>query len=281
MDPTVNELLNLAFRWIHVFVAILWIGQTAFFAWLDARMNAEADPETGKERVWMVHSGGFYVVDKQKTPEILPRELHWFRWEAAITWLSGFLLLGMVYYMGGLLVEIDGPVSRRAAMWIGLGSLAVGWIVYDLLWTSPLARRSELAAAAISVALLVGATWGLSQVMTGRAAFIHAGAILGTVMTANVWMRILPAQRRMIEAARTGGVPDPALAERAKSRSRHNTFMAVPVTLLMISNHFPTTTYGHDWNWLLLGGYLLLGFFARWLMNLHNAARARPKKKGA
>ncbi len=271
MDPYWNEWLQLSLRWLHVFAAILWIGSTAFFTWLDTRMQIEADPKTGKEQVWMVHSGGFYVVEKQRAPAVMPPTLHWWKWEAAITWLSGFLLLGLVYYMGGSLIWPDSKLSVGAATGIGVGALVAGWAIYDLLWMSPLGKNN-LAGAAVCLALLVGAAYGLNQVFTGRAAYIHVGAIMGTIMTANVWMRIIPAQRRMVEAVKSGKDPDAALSARAKQRSKHNTFMAIPVTAIMISNHFPTTTYGSSWSWAMLGVLVLLGFGARKLINMHDAA---------
>lgn len=263
-----SEWLNLFVRWFHVVAGVFWIGQTAFFSWLDIRMKLEKDEETGEARVWMVHSGGFYKVDKLAAPEEMPRLLHWFKWEAAFTWLSGIFLLVLVYHMGGLLVEYDAEVSVRSASALGFGVLILGWVVYDLLWTSPLARREGLATA-ISLLLLVASAWLLSRYLSGRAAYIHVGALMGTLMTANVWMRILPGQRKMVAAVTEGREPDLRLGEIAKYRSRHNTFMAFPVIFIMISNHFPTTSYGHRLNWLFLAGYIVVGFVARALLNAH------------
>ncbi len=265
MNPHVSEWLNLILRWIHVYAGILWVGQTFFFTKLDLRLAA-AEKAGGKEndpaRVWMVHSGGFYVVEKQKVTEILPPKLHWFRWEAAITWLSGILLLGIVYHMGGILVDRDiADLSVGTASTIGLAVLLVGWAVYDLLWQSPLARWERLGGV-ISYLLLVGIAFGLGWWLSGRAAYIHVGSLMGTVMTANVWMRILPAQRRMITAVQQGKSPDLALAARAKLRSKHNTYMALPVVFLMVSNHFPTATYGSQYGWVILALLVLVGFGA-------------------
>jgi uncharacterized membrane protein len=260
--------LNLLFRWFHVVAGVLWIGQTAFFSWLDTRMKLEVDGE-GREQVWMVHSGGFYRVDKLKAPEDNDRVLHWFKWEAAFTWLSGIFLLIIVYHLGGSLVDVESPLSVGQASALGFGSLIVGWLVYDLLWTSPLARK-ETVATALSLGLLVATGWLLSRYLSGRAAYIHVGALMGTIMTANVWMRILPGQRRMVKAVREGRKPDLRYAAIAKHRSTHNTFLALPVIFIMISNHFPTNTYGHRLNWLLLFGFTLAGFAARWAMNRWN-----------
>ncbi len=261
LDPNVNEWLNLLARWFHVFAGILWIGSTYFFTWLDGRLTEEERADTtGKPEVWMVHSGGFYVVEKQKRPGTRP--LHWFRWEAAFTWLSGMVLLTLVYYMGGALVDRDVmDISVVAASAIGIGVLIVSWIVYDLLCQTSLVKR-EMLFAAIAYVLVVGITYGLTRVMSGRAAYIHVGAMFGTIMAANVWMRILPAQRRMIAATREGQELDATLATRAKLRSKHNTFMVVPLVFTMISNHYPVATYGDKYNWIILSVLILVGWGA-------------------
>ncbi len=264
MDFNLSGWLDLLVRWFHIFVGILWIGQTYFFTWLDGRLSAEENAgaeENTVAQVWMVHSGGFYVVEKQKVPELLPRKLHWFRWEAALTWLSGMVLLVLVYYMGGVLVDTDvADISVGAGVGIGLGLLVVAWVVYDLMWQSPVGR-AEVVAAAVSYLLVVGVAYGLTQVLSGRAAYMHVGAMFGTLMAANVWLRILPAQRRMIAVTKEGKKPDAALAARAKLRSKHNTFMVVPVVFIMLSNHFPMT-YGHQYNWAILAVLVLAGWGA-------------------
>jgi uncharacterized membrane protein len=261
--PNWNEWLNLLVRWFHVFAAILWVGSTYYFTWLDGRFQEEereSAGEGGDPEVWMVHSGGFYVVGKRKTPSL--RRLHWFRWEAALTWLSGMVLLTVVYYHGGAMVDPDvRDISPAMAGLFGTGMLVAGWIVYDLLVQSPLGRR-EKAFAFVSFALVVGASYLSTHVLSGRAAFIHVGAAFGTIMAANVWMRILPAQRRMIAAVKDGRAPDPAEGARAKLRSKHNTFMVVPLVFTMISNHYPVSTYGHDYNWLILSALILVGWVA-------------------
>jgi uncharacterized membrane protein len=254
MNYTLQEWLNLALRWTHVFAGIMWVGATYYFTWLDRRFHT-----TDPDEVWMVHSGGFYVVNKKSSPSP-SHTLHWFKWEAAVTWLSGFPLLILVYYVGGLLTDGEpGKPSFAVAATIGIGSMIVGWIIYDLLWLSP-AAKNQWVAIAISYLLIVGLSWWLPQVMSSRAAFLHVGAVLGTLMSANVWMRILPAQRQMVRAVAEGLAPDQKLADRAKFRSKHNTFMAVPVVLIMISNHFPVTTYGHAHNWIVLSVLMLVGW---------------------
>lgn len=269
MDFNLSEWLNLVVRWVHVFAGILWIGQTYLFAWLDRQLTAADNfggQQTPSSSVWMVHSGGFYVVEKQPGTHLLPQKLHWFRWEAAITWLSGMALLVIVYYLGGVLVDTDvADIKVSTGVVIGLSLLAVAWFIYDLLWLSPLSRN-EPVGAMVSFLLLVGIAFGLTEVLSARAAYMHVGALLGTLMAANVWLRILPAQRQMIALAKEGKRPDPALAARAKLRSKHNTFMVVPVVFIMISNHFPVATYGHKYNWLILAVLILVGWAAAKLL---------------
>jgi len=266
IDPTISEWLNLIFRWIHVFAGIMWVGTTYYFTWLDARLSEEekAVANTGTTaQIWMVHSGGFYVVEKRKVPDLVSRTLHWFRWEAGTTWLSGMALLILVYYVGGgALVDPDvRDISVNAAIALGIGLLIVGWVVYDVMMISPLAKNEKLVAAIFYVLLVVTA-FGLTRVFSRRAAYIHLGAMMGTIMVGNVWMRILPAQKKMIAAINEGRKPDDALSAQAKLRSKQNTFMAVPVVFIMISNHFPGVTYGEHYNWAILAILILVGWVA-------------------
>ena len=255
MSLDIIEWLHLGLRWAHVFAGIMWVGATYYFTWLDRRFHT-----TDPEQVWMVHSGGFYLIEKQKRPQLMPQVLHWFKWESAITWLSGVLLLGLVYYHGALMVELeDARISNVTAMWISLGLMLAGWVVYDFLWRSPLCKN-EYVGIAISYALIVALSWWLSKYFAGRAAYMQLGTMLGTIMTANVWMRILPPQRRMVAALKAGKEPDLAEGARAKTRSKHNTFIVQPVVFLMLSNHFPTITYGHKYNWVVLSGIVLVGW---------------------
>ena len=253
----VSEWANLLVRWTHVFSAILWVGSTYYFTWLDGQMRRGGDAP-----VWMVHSGGFYTVIKQKNLTVPPSEVHWFRYEALLTFLSGFVLLNLVYYHGGLMVDpIDPKVGPLAAGAIGVGTLLGGWIVYDLLARTPIVDN-EPVFAVVGFVLTIALTAALSMVLSTRATYIHIGALFGTIMTANVWMRILPPQRRMIAAAVKGESFDQALAGGAKRRSKHNTFLVIPATFLMISNHFPTATYGNTYAVPILGGLILLGWVA-------------------
>lgn len=271
IDPTLSEWLNLIVRWVHVFAGIMWIGTTYYFTWLDARLTEEEKAVAhtrNSGQVWMVHSGGFYVVEKRKIPDLLSRKLHWFRWEAATTWLSGMLLLVVIYYLGGgALVDRDvSNISVGAAVALGVGLLVVAWVVYDLMVISPLGKN-EKAFAVIAYIIIVAVAFGLTRILSGRAAYIHVGAMFGTIMAANVWMRILPAQGKMIAAIKEGRKVDLALAAQAKFRSKQNTFLAVPVVFIMISNHFPGgATRGYNWqnlSVLILAGWLAAKFIRR------------------
>ncbi len=267
LDPTLSEWLNLVLRWVHVFAGIMWVGTTYYFTWLDARLTEEekavANTDTPAQ-IWMVHSGGFYVVEKRKVPDLISRHLHWFRWEAGTTWLSGFALLVLVYYLGGgALVDPDvSEISVKCGGGVWESGLLLGaGIVYDVMMMSPLGRN-EKAFAVIGYLMIVGTSYGLSHVFSGRAVYIQLGAMFGTIMAANVWMHILPAQKKMIAAIKEGRKPDDALSAQAKLRSKQNTFMAVPVVFLMISNHFPGVTYGDRYGWAILSILVLLGWIA-------------------
>lgn len=257
MSFNVSEWLNLVFRWSHVFAAILWVGSTYYFTWLDGQMKKKADAP-----VWMVHSGGFYTVVKQTTLTVPPGEVHWFRWEALATFVTGFALLNVVYYSGGLMVDpIDPKVTVVQASLISVATLMVGWAVYDLLARPPLVRN-EPVFAALAFLLTIALAAALSKVLSSRATYIHIGALFGTIMVSNVWMRILPPQRRLIAAAAKGEPFSEALSAGAKLRSKHNTFLAVPTTFIMVSNHFPTATYGSHYAVPVLGVMILVGWAA-------------------
>jgi uncharacterized membrane protein len=266
LDPTLSEWLNLIFRWTHVFAGIMWVGTTYYFTWLDARLTEEekAAANTGvTPQVWMVHSGGFYVVERRKVPDLVSRTLHWFRWEAFTTWFSGFLLLVLIYYLGGgALVDPDvRELNIGVAVAVGIGVIIAGAVVYDVMHLSPLGRNEKLFAA-MAYVFIVALAFGLTRILSARAAYIHIGAMFGTIMAANVWMHILPAQKRMIAALNEGRKPDERLAAQAKLRSKQNTFMAVPVVFMMISHHYPGVTYGDRYNWLILSVLILLGWIA-------------------
>ena len=279
MPQLAIDWLHLLLRWLHVVAAIMWIGDSFLFMWMDSNLSPPSRPRTGAVagELWMVHSGGFYEVVKRRflAPDELPQTLYWFKWQAYGTWITGFLLVGIVYYFGGgiFLVDRTGPhLGTAAAIAASLAVLFGGWLVYDALWSSPLARRPGVAIA-ISCALLGGVAFGLTRLFSGRAAFLHFGAMLGTIMAANVWRRIIPAQDQMLAATRAGTPVDVSLGARAKQRSTHNHYLTLPVLFTMLSNHFPMT-YGHPLNWLLLILLTILGASIKYVMNFR-LARSR------
>lgn len=276
MHPHFLEWLNLVIRWLHVVAGIAWIGSSFYFMWLDSQIQRSPSSKKGVAgELWMVHGGGFYQVEKfQVAPEALPRTLHWFKWEAYFTWISGFFLLGIIYYLGAKVYLIDPKVADLTvsqSIGIGIGTLVVGWLLYDFLSLSPLGKK-PFAFASVSFVLLVGVTFGLSQVFSGRGAYIHVGSLLGTLMAGNVWRRIIPAQRELVAATKAKQSPDARLAKKAKQRSVHNNTMTLPVVFVMISSHFPTT-YGHAFNWLILAGLFLVGAWVRHFFNLRNEGK--------
>jgi uncharacterized membrane protein len=270
VEGLILDWLNIALRWTHLIAGIGWIGTSLYFMWLDAALIRPVRPEGDVEgHTWLLHSGGFYLVERRKLPPgQLPSPIHWFKWEAAMTFLTGFPLLVLVYYMTGGVYLVDPAVSTitpGVATAVGVGLLIVSWLVYDLVWTSPLARGTGRAASMLSWVLLFAVVYGLTRVLSGRAAYIHAGAMIGTIMVANVWMRIVPAQRDLIAAAEAGRTPDYTLSTRAKQRSTHNSYVTFPVIFMMLSNHYPTI-YGHPLNWLLLWLLIVIGAAVRHVM---------------
>jgi uncharacterized membrane protein len=265
LDFSIREWLNLALRWFHVFAGIMWVGQTYYFTWLDrqfTRLEKQSGSNPATPAVWMVHSGGFYTVEKQKSLGVSESQVRWFRWEALMTWLAGMGLLIVVYYLGSGLIDPDvADLSKAAGVAIGLGALAGGWLTYDTALRSPLGR-SQPAFAAFALIMTAAASWILLHLLSGRAAYLHVGATFATIMTANVWFRILPAQRKMLAAAAAGQQFDPSLGAQAKLRSKHNTFLAVPVVFLMLSNHYPVATYGNRYAWPVLLALVVVGWVA-------------------
>lgn len=275
MQAEILDWLNLLVRWAHIVIGIGWIGSSFYFVWLDGNLEKSARPGIEGE-IWMVHSGGFYRTEKiLVAPTELPRHLHWFRWEAAFTWITGMILLVVVYYLGSTAFLIDPAIAdldRDTVASIMILGLVGAWLAYDLFWITPLAEKYGRAAGFVSFFAAIALAYGLTQLLPGRAAFIHVGALFGTVMVANVWVRIIPAQRALVAAAKTGGKPDPALAHRAKQRSMHNSYLTLPVIFIMISNHYPFI-YGHPWNWALLLGLSLIGGGMRYWMIVFEKGR--------
>jgi len=263
--------INLVVRVIHLAAGIAWIGSSFYFVWLDQSLTAPAPPRKGVEgELWMTHSGGFYQVEKRRIgPGELPAVLHWFKYEALLTWVTGIVLLAVVYYLTGGIYLVDPAVSTitpaRATL-VAVGLLVGSWVVYDVLWRSRLGRIGW-PATVLSFALLAAVMFGLFRALSGRAAYIHVGSILGTIMVANVWMVILPNQQKMIDATQRGETPDFTLGEAAKRRSMHNSYMTFPVLFIMLSTHFPQT-YGSPggWGWLVLVLLSVAGACARHAM---------------
>ena len=271
MEAYLLDWLNLLLRWAHVVVGIAWIGASFYFIWLDDHLEASPDPRLAGE-LWAIHGGGFYNARKYKlAPAQLPATLHWFKWEAYWTWITGFALLVLMYYANAELYLIDPAVmalSKPAAIGLGLGFLVLGLIVYEGLCRSP-AGRNDLVLSGILLLFLVLAAWGLTKVFSGRGAFIHYGAILGTIMAANVAHVIIPGQRRMVQAMREGREPDAKDGLAGKQRSVHNTYFTLPVLFVMISNHH-AGVFGHRWGWLALVALTLAGALIRvWFVQRH------------
>ena len=265
--------LNLSLRWLHVVAGIAWIGASFYFVWLDNNLRPSVPPREGvKGELWAVHGGGFYQSQKfMVAPPQLPETLHWFKWEAYTTWLSGFGLLSVIYYWGAPAFLIDrGKVdfTHAGAVAAGLGAIASGLLVYEALCRSPLARRPRLFGL-VWYGLLVAAAFGLTRIFSDRGAFIHVGAIIGTVMVANVFLVIIPNQRKIVDAMLGGHPVDPRLGEAGKLRSVHNNYMTLPVVFIMISNHYPLVT-DHPLNWLLLAMLSAAGVSIRHYFNLRH-----------
>jgi hypothetical protein len=243
------EWLNLLVRWVHVIAAIMWIGDSFLFMWLDSHLTAPSRPREGDVagELWMTHSGGFYEVVKRRSfaQGEMPATLYWFKWESYTTWLTGFLLLVIVFHLNGASLLIDPsvhPLTPVQATAISLGLLPLCYGLYELLWRTPLARNNRVFAA-VGLVLITGLAYVLTQLFSARGAFLQMGAILGTIMSANVFFRIIPAQRHMLAMTREGRPVDTSYGVRAKGRSIQNHYMTLPVLFTMLSNHFPST-YG-------------------------------------
>lgn len=262
--------VNLLVRVFHLIAGIAWIGSSFYFMWLDATVaRISPDKKDVEGELWMVHGGGFYLVEKRyMTAATMPKELHWFKWEATLTWISGILMLGLVYYLhgGAMLLPPDSNLTPAVAVAISLGVIGAAWLVYDTLWASKLADIADgKIALAISFGLMFIAGWLLTTFFTGRAAFIHIGAMLGTLMVANVWVRILPSQQKMIDATARGETPDYSLGKKGKRRSVHNSYMTFPVLVLMLSGHYPAL-YSGNHGWLVLALIFFAGAGIRHVM---------------
>ncbi|WP_342245891.1 urate hydroxylase PuuD [Pseudomonas sp. OTU5201] len=268
MEAHLTEWLNLGIRWVHMITGIAWIGASFYFVWLENNLN-RANPRDGLSGdLWAIHGGGIYHLEKYKlAPPKMPDNLHWFKWEAYFTWLSGVALLTVVFYLNPTLYLIAPGVdiAPAAAVAIGIGSLVAGWFIYDFLCDSPLGKTPALLGLILFV-LVIGAAWGFTQVFSGRGAYIHVGALIGTIMVGNVFRIIMPAQRALVKAIEENRTPDPTLPAKGLLRSRHNNYFTLPVLFIMISNHFPST-YGSQYNWLILAGIAVIAVLVRHYFN--------------
>lgn len=272
MTDFLQEWPNLLVRWVHVIAAIMWIGDSFLFMWLDSHLSAPSKPRDGDVagELWMTHSGGFYEVVKRRSLKSgeMPPALYWFKWESYTTWLSGILLLVIVYYLSAEAYLIDKTVadlSPAVAIAISIGALPVVFVFYDLLWRTPLAR-SQQAFAVVGLGIIVGLAYLYTHLFSGRAAFLQLGATLGTLMSANVFFRIIPAQKHMLAATKAGTKVDTSYGLRAKGRSIHNHYLTLPVLFTMLSNHFPST-YGNSLNWVVLTLLFVFGISLKYVMN--------------
>jgi uncharacterized membrane protein len=276
MSAFLLEFLSLLGRWVHLITGIAWIGASFYFVWLDNHLLPPSDESLKAKGVggelWAVHGGGFYNAQKYRiAPQTLPASLHWFYWEAYSTFLSGFFLLCLLYYAQAEVYLIDpriAPLSKPAAIAISLGFLVGGWLVYDGLCRTPLARRGAWLGVIIAL-LSSGAAYALCHLFSGRGAFIQFGAMLGSIMVANVFFVIIPGQREMVRAKSEGREPDQQAGIRGKLRSVHNTYFTLPVLFMMISNHY-ALAFGARLNWLVLIAISAAGVLIRaWFVSRH------------
>lgn len=282
MEAFLLDWLNLLVRWLHFITGIAWIGSSLYFIWLDDHLLAPREADAAARGVsgelWSVHGGGFYHAQKYKVaPAVLPDHLHWFKWEAYATWLSGVFLLGLIYFVGAEVYLIDRSVAElsvTAAIGIAVVFIVGGWLIYDLLCKSPLAKNANVFA--LVLLILSGLlAWGLCELFSGRAAYILFGSVLGTIMVANVFFVIIPGQKQMVAATARGEVADPGAGIRAKLRSVHNTYFTLPVLFVMTSNHF-AMTYSHDYNWVILIAISVAGALIRIYFVARHKGNASP-----
>ena len=279
MSGYVMEWVHLAIRWTHVIAGIMWIGASFYFIFLENNLNRThglRDELAGN--LWAIHGGGFYYLEKYKVaPQVIPKDLHWFKYEAYFTWLSGFCLLFIVYYADARSFMIDptvADISTPVAMAIGIGSMVLGYVIYDTMCKSRLILRQELFAV-VGVVILGALTFALTHLLSGRAAFIHVGAVIGTIMVGNVFFTIIPSQKALVRAAKTGRSLDATLGKKAGQRSLHNNYLTLPVVFIMVSNHFPST-FGHSGNWIILMVIVVASMGIKHYWNLLDRGQSKP-----
>ena len=271
--------LALGVRWLHIITGIAWIGSSFYFIALDLGLRKADDlPPGAHGEEWQVHGGGFYHIRKYLVaPEQMPEHLTWFKWESYMTWLSGFAMLAIVYYAGAELFLIDKTVMDLAvwqAILISVGSLAIGWLIYDFLCKSPIGENNNNLMVLLFV-LLVLMAWGYTQVFSGRAAFIHLGAFTATIMSANVFFIIMPNQRIVVADLKAGRTPDAKYGKIAKQRSTHNNYLTLPVLFMMLSNHYPLA-FATKYNWAIAALVFLMGVTIRHYFNTRHARAGNP-----
>lgn len=271
--------LSFAVRWLHVVASIAWIGSSFYFVALDLGLRQRPGMPVGAfGEEWQVHGGGFYHIQKYLVaPAEMPEHLTWFKWESYATWLSGFAMLCVVYYAGAGLFLIDPNVlamSVPTGILLSLATICVGWVVYDLLCRSPLGN-SDTGLMLVLYGVLVFIAWGLTHLFTGRAAFLHLGAITATIMSANVFMVIIPNQKIVVADLIAGRKPDPKYGKIAKQRSLHNNYLTLPVLFLMLSNHYPLA-FGTEFNWMIASLVFTIGVLIRHYFNTMHARKGNP-----
>jgi len=275
VDPYLIDWLDLSFRFLHVIAAIVWIGTSFYFVALDnhLRPTEERDDLTGES--WEIHGGGFYRIERYRvTPPTIPEPLHWYKWEAYTTWLAGFALFVSLYYLQPRTYLIDpsvADITPATAIILSIGLLATGWLVYDALCRT-VGKRSDAALAGCMLVLVAATAYGCSQLFAPRAAYLQVGAMLGTIMVANVFFVIIPAHWELIRAKEAGRDPDPAANLRGKQRSVHNNYLTLPVLFAMLAGHFPFT-YGHEDSWAILVCLMVIGAWIRYYFNARHAGR--------
>ena len=281
MESYIIDWFSLIFRWLHLITGVAWIGASFYFVWLDNSL--QNPPQWKKDKgikgdLWSIHGGGIYEVAKyQLAPEEMPATLHWFKWEAYTTWLTGMVLLTVIYYLGADSYLIDKRVadlSQLQAISIGVGFLVFGWILYELLCRSALAKNGYVIGGILIVAA-VAASFTLTSLFSGRGAYIHMGAMIGTIMAGNVFRVIMPSQRALVAAIEKGEAPDPSWGAKAKLHSTHNTYLTLPLLFIMISSHYPFT-YTNQYNWLVLLAIIAITAVARQYFILEHKQINRP-----
>jgi uncharacterized membrane protein len=279
METILSEWVNFGLRWLHVIAGIAWIGSSFYFVHLDSSLKRRGGlPDGAGGEAWQVHGGGFYnMVKYLVAPARMPDELTWFKWEAYTTWISGFFLLVVLYYAHAELYLVE-PLGFANPKWVAIAAslvlLVVGWVIYDELCKSRLGRDDNVLSA-VGFVFLVALSWLSTLLFSGRGAYMQMGALIGTIMVANVFLIIIPNQKKVVDDLIAGREPDPSLGEQAKQRSMHNNYLTLPVLFLMISNHYPLA-FASRWNWLIIALVLIVGAVIRHFYNVRHTGSPSP-----